>query len=886
MRIKHWFYTVPLRLRSLFRRSQVEQELDEEIRYHIERQIEEHISKGMTEEEARYAALRALGGVERRKEECRDTWRMRWIEILVQDLRYGLRMLLKSPGFIAVAVVSLGLGIGVNATIFSLFNAAFLKTLPVNNPEGLVYISQSMGVSSYLNYLDYCKGNKSFSGLAAYSSRPLTLTEQGLVQLANAEVVSGNCFSVLAIQPVMGRAFIEGEDDRLGAEPVVLISYTFWRRHFNSDPGLVGKQISLKENKVTVIGILPERFSGIELVMPADIWITIPAFAHVENDTSRINRGHGWLSMIGRVKPGVGIEQAQAEMEIVVNNVMQANSTDQSAPRKLVKVALSPVDQFNTAIFKGKDAPGIILILGAAFLVLLIASINIASLTLARTSARQKEIAIRLALGAGRRPLVAQLLVENIVLALLCGAVGLILSYWAGDLIRLFMPARFANIVPTVNIDLNVAAYTMGMSMVTGILFGLAPALRVSKPNLSQMLSGNIGLGREGRRGWNLRNLLIIFQVAVSFVMLITAGLFVRALEREKAVGATHNTGNLLLLPINSSDFRGTASLDQAFYRELGSRIGVIPGVQSASFSEGGTIGDDFTSAYLEGEDNGRDVSQKIVTHGYIQTMKIPVAHGRDFTERDDASSPNVIIVNETAARMFWPDQDPLGKSLRLGDPNGPLREVVGVVKDARYDPYRGEITPQVYAPLDQRFRPNLTLIVRASSDNPKLLIEPVRREIKAMNNDAPVFLDFQTQDELVSLLSLPIRAGSAFLWVLGALGLLVSTIGLYGLTAYAIIIRTREIGVRTALGAQRKDIVRPVIKEAAIISFVGIAVGLSAALAVTRLLSSLLYGISPTDPLTYVVGSVFFATVVILSFYIPARRSTKINPLDALRYE
>jgi predicted permease len=718
MRLKHWFYVIPLRLRSLFRRRQVEQELDEEFQYHIERQIEENIAKGMTPEEARHTAVRAMGGVERRKEECRDTWRVRWIELLAQDLRYGLRMLLKSPGFCAVAVVSLGLGIGVNAAIFSLFNAVFLKTLPVDNPEGLVYIFRNMGhaPASYQDYLDYCEENKLFSGLAAISHQPMAVTEQGQIQMVNAEVVSGNYFSVLAIQPVMGRAFIEGEDDRLGAEATVMISHALWRRRFNSDPGLIGKQISLKENKVTVIGILPERFTGKEPAMPADVWITIPVFARIENNTDRLNRGHGWLPMIGRLKPGVSIEQAQAEMQILVNNVIQTNSGNLSALQKSVKVTLSPVDQINPAKLK-TDASAMILILGAAFLLLLIACINIATLTLARASARQKEIAIRLALGAGRRRLVAQLLAENILLALFCGAVGLILSYWAGDLSRLFVPARFANFIPAMNIDLSVAAYTMGLSMVTGILFGLAPALRVSKPHLSQMLSGNIGFGREGRRGWNFRNFLIIFQVAVSFVMMITAGLFVRALEREKASDLTHNTGNLLLLPIPSRDFGDDNTLDQAFYRDLGSRIMAIPGVQSASFSHGGTIGDDFTSAYLEGADNAQGVSQKIVSHDYLQTMKFPVAPGRDFTERDDASSPNVIIVKETAARMFWPGQEPLGKLLRLGDSNGPLREVVGVAKDAQYNPYRIEIPPRVYAPLDQRFRPNLTLIVRATSD-------------------------------------------------------------------------------------------------------------------------------------------------------------------------
>lgn len=879
-----WWRELTFIVRRLIHRRHVERELDEEINAHLELEIEQNVASGMSPEEARYAASRSFGSVALAKEDSRDMWGLRSLEILLQDLRYGLRMLLKSPGFSAVSIVSLCLGIGVNATIFSLVNAAFLRTLPVDNPEGLVYISRGMGVSSYLDYLDYCEGNKSFSGLAAYSGRPVTLTEQGQVQYVNAEVVSGNYFSVLAIQPVMGRAFIEGEDDRSGAEPTVMISHAFWRRQFNSDPELIGKQISLKEKKVTVIGIVPARFPGIIPILQADIWITIPAFAHIENDTDRLNRGHNWLSMMGRLKTGGAIEQARAEMEIVVNNVMQANSSDRSMPLKLVKVDLWPVDQFNPAL--KKEAPGMILIMGAAFLVLLIACINIASLTLARTSARQKEIAIRLALGAGRRRLVVQLLAENIVLALFCGAVGLILSYWAGDLSRLFVPARFANAIPAMKIDLNVAAYTVALSMVTGILFGLAPALRVSEPNLSQMLSGNIGLGREGRRGWNLRNLLIIFQVAVSFVMLITAGLFVSALEREKAIGATHNTANLLLLEINSRDFGANASLDQAFYRDLGSRIGTIPGVQSAGISEKGPIEEDFTPAYLEGEDNGPWVSQKIVSHGYIQTMKIPVAHGRDFTERDDASSPNVIIVNETAARMFWPGKEPLGMLLRLGDSNGPLREVVGVVKDTLYNPYRSGIPPRVYAPLNQRFRPDLTLIVRASSDEPKLLIEPIRREIKSMNKDVPVFLDFQTHDELLSLLLTPIRAGSVLLWVFGALGLLVSTIGLYGLTAYAVVIRTREIGVRTALGAQRKDIIRLMVKEAAIISFIGIAVGLSLALAVTRLLSSLLYGISSTDPVTYAAVSVFVALVVVTAFYIPARRAAKINPLDALRYE
>jgi macrolide transport system ATP-binding/permease protein len=879
-----WWRELAFIVDRLIHRRRAERELDEEISVHRELEIEQNIASGMSPEEARNAANRSFGSVALSKELSRNAWGLRWLETLWQDLRYGLRMLSKSPGFCAVAVVSLGLGIGVNAAVFSLVNAAFLKTLPVDNPEGLVYVIQNRGSApaSYLNYRDYCELNRSFSRLAAYSSgRPIILTEQGQVQFVNTEVVSGNYFSVLGIQPVMGRAFIEGEDDRLGAEPTVMISHAFWRRRFNSDPELIGKQISLKDNKVTVIGIVPERFSSIMPPMPANIWVTITTFARIENDTSRINRGMNWLSMIGRLKPGVSIEQAQAEMEILVNNVRQANRTDTNSPHKLVKVTLSPVDQLNPA--KGKDAPSFILILGAAFLVLLIACINIASLTLARASSRQKEIAIRLALGAGRPRLVVQLLAENIVLALFCGAAGLILSYWVEDLSRSFVPARFANVIPALNIDLNVAAYTIGLSLVTGILFGLVPALRVSKPHLTQVLSGNIGLGREGRRGWNLRNLLIIFQVAVSFVMLIAAGLFVRAWEREKATGATLNTGNIL---ITSGDFGNKTNLDQLFYRDLGSRIAAIPGVQSASFSHNYPIDHDFTNSYREGEDNSQSVSQNMVSHGYLQTMKIPVVHGRDFTKRDDASSPNVIIVNETAARILWPGQEPLGKLLRIGGPDEPSREVVGVVKDVRYNPYGNDIRPQVFVPLEQRFRPNLTLIVRASSDNPKLLSEPIRREIKAMNNDAPLFLDFQTHDELVSLFLLPMRAGSILLSVFGAVVLLVSTIGLYGLTAYTVIIRTREIGIRAALGAQRKDIIRLMVKEAAIISFVGIAVGLAIALAVTRLLSSLLYGISSTDPLTYAAVSVFFALVVVSAFYIPARKATKINPLDALRYE
>jgi predicted permease len=880
-----WWRELAFILDRLIHRRRAERELDEEISVHRELEIEQNIASGMSPEEARNAANRSFGSVALSKELSRNAWGLRWLETMWQDLRYGLRMLSKSPGFCAVAVISLGLGIGVNTAIFSLVNAAFLKTLPVDNPEGLVYVSENMGSAptSYLNYRDYCELNRSFSGLAAYSfGRPVALTEQGQVQMVNAEVVSGNYFSVLAIQPAMGRAFIEGEDDRLGAEPTVMISHAFWKRRFNSDPGLIGKHISLKENKVTVIGIVPERFPGKEPAFPANIWITIPTFAQIENNTGRI-RGHSWLSMLGRLKPGVSIEQAQAEMEIVVNNVRQANRTDTNSPKKLVKVTLLPVDQFNPAKLKGKDAPGVILILGAAFLVLLIACINIASLTLARASARQKEIAIRLALGAGRRRLVVQLLAENIILALFCGSVGLILSYWASDLSRSFVPARFANFIPALNIDLNVTAYTIGLSLVTGILFGLVPALRVSKPHLTQVLSGNIGLGREGRRGWNLRNVLIIFQVAVSFVMLIAAGLFVRAWEREEATGATLNTGNIL---ITSGDFGNNTSLDQAFYRDLGSRIEAIPGVQSAIFSHKYPITDDFTNTYREGEDNIQWVSQNMVSHGYFQTMKIPVVHGRDFTKRDDASSPNVIIVNETAARILWPGQEPLGKLLRIGGTDEPSREVVGVVKDVRYKLYGKEIPPQVFVPLEQRFRPNLTLIVRASSDNPKLLIEPIRREIKSMNTGAPLFLDFQTHDELVSLFLLPMRAGSILLSIFGALVLLVSTIGLYGLTAYTVIIRTREIGIRTALGAQRKEIIRLMMKEAAIISFIGIALGLAIALAVTRLLSSLLYGISSTDTVTYAAVSIFVALVVVAAFYIPARRAAKINPLDALRYE
>jgi predicted permease len=891
-----WWRELAFILDRLFHRRRAERELDEEISVHRELEIEQNIASGMSPEEARNAANRTFGSVALSKELSRNAWGLRWLEMLWQDLRYGLRMLSKSPGFCAVSVVSLGLGIGVNAAVFSLLNAAFLKTLPVDNPEGLVYIFRNMGYApaSYPDYLDYCELNRSFSGLAACSRGEMALTEQGQVQMVSAEVVSGNYFSVLAIQPVMGRAFIEGEDDRLGAEATVMISHALWRLRFNSAPGLIGNQISLNEDKVTVIGILPERFPGKEPGRPVDIWITIPTFARIENEIERLNREHGWLPMIGRLKPDVSIEQAQAEMELLVNNVMQANSSDRSSPQQLVKVTLSPVDQPNPAKWVSGDMSVVILILGAAFLLLLIACINIATLTLARTSMRQKEMAIRLALGAGRRRLVAQLLAENIILALICGAAGLILSYWASDLSRSFVPPRYANLVPVISVDLKVAAYTIGISMVTGVLFGLVPALRVSKPHLMQMLSGNTGLGREGRRGWNLRNLLIVFQVAVSLVMLIASGLFVRAWDRERAIGATLNTGNILLLPITRDSSRDHSfeqvgynyGLDREFYRELESRIVAIPGVQSVSFSQGLPIGYGLTSVYLGGENNVRGVSEKMVSHGYLQTMKIPVVRGRRFTERDDASSPNVIIVNEAAARMFWPGQEPLGKLLRIGRSSEPSREVVGVVKDVRYNPYGNEIPPEVYAPLAQRFKPNLTLIVRSSTDNPKLLIEPIRREIKAMNNNRQAFLDFQTHDELMSLFLLPIRAGSILLSIFGALGLLVSTIGLYGLTAYAVIVRTREIGIRTALGAQRRDIVRLMVKEAAIISFIGIALGLAIALAVTRLLSSLLYGVSSADPVTYAVVSIFLAVVVVSAFYIPARRATKINPLDALRYE
>jgi len=818
------------------------------------------------------------------------------METLLKDLRYGIRSLLKQPGFAFVAVLSIALGIGVNTTIFSFVNATLFRPLPFPESDKLVRLWDGNS-ASYPDYVAYRDDSKVFSSLVAYAQRPLSLNVNGESERIFGEIVTGNYFDVLKVKPAIGRGFLQEEDRTPGTHPVVVLSNSLWQRQFNSDPAILGKGIKLNNYSFTVIGVMPEKFVGATLISPPDVWVPMMMEPIVDpGSRSLTSPDEGWLMMLGRLQPEVELPGAQAAVETIASRLHQARRERNSEPEQMERRIVAVAEARGLMVPPAGRVPAflaITIVMAVVALVLLVACANVANMLLARAVARRKEIAVRLALGAGRWRIIRQMLTESVLLSLIGGVGGLLLAGWSSNLLATFLPQSFPgnSIAPDVSLDARVFLYTFLLSTVTGVIFGLAPALQSSKPDVIATLKDQAVTFGRGRTRFTLRNLLVVTQVAISMLLLVSAGLFLRNLRNTQHPEPGFVTNNGLMMSFDLGLARYDKARGQIFEEQLLQRVRSLPQIQSASLAEFVPLTDagSLTPLYVEGEptpdrfDDDSLLSNNTVGLDYFRTMGIPFVKGRDFNSSDTASSPEVIIVNETLARRLSPDGNAVGKRIRM-DSQGDYLEVVGVVRDIKYRQLSEKPPFFGYLPLSQRYRSSMTLHVRTPSD-PVAAINQLRAEINALDSNLPL-TGVKTMQEHMRLPLAPAKLLALLSSTFGILALLLASIGLYGVMAYVVGSRTREIGIRMALGAQTSGVRRLVIVQGMRLALTGVAVGVVAALALTRVLSGVLYGVSATDPFTFAGVVVLLASVALLACLVPAWRATKVDPLVALRYE
>lgn len=818
------------------------------------------------------------------------------MENMLKDIRYGIRMLAKSPGFTAAAVLSLALGIGANTAIFSIISAFLFAPLPVEEPSRLVSIfttdvknSGNLPVSHY-NFLDYRDKGDGFTGILAYNFVAVNLNRgAGDTKQLFGEVVSGNYFDVLGVKPVYGRAFLPDEDKTPSTHPVVVLSYGCWQRDFGGDPSVVGQNISLNRRDFTVIGIAPKDFTGVTVGGATDFWVPMMMHNELQPDMAIFydNRRGLAFNLVGRLKPGVTLQGAQASLGTLASQLEQEYRADNEGRNvKLIPLLEARLDPGGD----GQLVKTSIILMSIVGTVLLIACANVTNLLLARATRRRREIAIRLAVGASRARLIRQLMTESLVLSLVGGGVGFLIAFWTKDIITALIPFGIGPNGGGASLDSRVLAFTFVISVVSGVLFGLAPALQASKPDLVPTLKGETGIP-AGKRGFriNLRKLLVVAQVALSLCALITAGLFVRSLQKAKEVNPGFVSDNVLLMGFNMGREGYNEAQARQFHRQLLERVQAIAGVRSATLARNRPFGGGFArSVFIEGQEpppGGRGVlvQTNVIGPGFFETLGVPLLKGRDFTDADGGDAPFVVIINETMANRFWPNQDAVGQRFKFfGDPN--YREVVGIARDSKVNSLTEQRRPYVYIPLLQEYSPQVTLEVRTISD-PKNMIAALRSEVQAIDPNISV-LNIETLNDRVGQSLQGERSQVSLLGAAGLLALLLASIGLYGVMAYSVAQRMRELGIRMALGASRKDVLALVLKQGVSLVSVGVVIGLGAAFAVTRVLESSLFGVSAVDPLTFAGASALLIVVALFATYFPARRATKIDPLIALRYE
>jgi putative ABC transport system permease protein len=874
----------------LFRRARTEKQIDAELRFHLDQQIADYIAAGMTPEEARRRARLEFGGLDQVKEQCRDVGAARFVETLIQDVRYGLRQLRRNPGFTAVAVITLALGIGANTAIFSVVNAVLLRPLPFQDSAHLVTIweaderdaSTIGGPASYPDFFDWEAHNEVFGQMASFRTHSFTLARTGQPIHLSGAIVSANLFSLLGVKPSLGRGFLPRENEP-GGNDAVILSHRLWQTQFGSDSGVLGHTIRLNDHSFAIIGVMPAGFEFPVQAEPAKLWVTmaVDAVGAPGNSPLTAQRGSHSLEVIGRLRKHVSIAQAQAALDTVARR-LEKQYPGSNYHRGAVKL----VPEFQQIL--GNARALLLVLVGAVGIVLLIACVNVGNLMLARAMTRRKEIAVRAALGAGRVRIIRQLLTESILLSAIAGGLGGPLAFMATKLFVSLSPGDIPRLNQT-GVDSHVLGFTLLVSFVTGVLFGLVPVIGASRPDLHESLKeGDRGLA-HAMLGERTRRSLVIAEVALAVVLLVGAGLLTQSLFGLLEVNPGFDPGKTLTFSLSLPDASYPSAKQVAFFSSLLPRIDALPGVTSVAAISPLPLSGDSRGANFEIEGQPLTIKEKpnanlrVITPDYFRTMRIPLLRGRVFSPEDRAKSRLVIIINETLARRFFGNENPIGQRIEV-PLNGIMRDVVGVVGDVKHESLATESGPEVYLPYAQWTSSYMTVVVR-TENNPRGIINATRKQVTLLDRDLPAF-DVRTLDQYVTQSVAQPRFSALLLSSFGILSLFLTAIGLYGVIGYTVAQRTHEIGIRMALGARKNDVFRMVIGQGLKLALLGLAIGITGALALTRFLSSLLYGVKPTDPLTFAVVSVILIAVALLACYIPARRAAKVDPMVALRHE
>jgi putative ABC transport system permease protein len=802
-----------------------------------------------------------------------------------QDLRYGARMLLKNPGFTLIAVLTLALGIGANTAIFSVINGVLLGSLPYPHPEQLAMVwcdNKRQGIpddiTSYPNFVDWRDRNKTFQGMAGVTDDTYNLTGRGEPEEIRAASVSPNFFQLLGVNPVRGRGFT-AEEEQPGRDRIAILSHSLWQRHFGGDPDILNKTILLSGEPNVVVGIMPPGFQFPE---KTELWKPL-----APDERMRGARSAFWLPIVGRFKPGVTRAQAQADLEVITTQIQQQFPDMAGYGVNVVPVLEQSVGFIRRALM---------ILFVAVLFVLLIACANVANLLLARAAVRQREVSIRAAMGAGRRRIVRQLMTESMLLAVLGGALGVLLAWWGLKLLIGLSPADIPRL-ENIRLDGRVLLFTMGLSLLTGLIFGLAPALQTSQLNLSETLKegGRTGGGGAGgRRAQRVRGAFIVAEVALTLALLVGAGLLVRSFLRLQQVDPGFRPDHLLTMRLSLSGSNyATGAQAVSFFERLQGRLAALPGVVSASATTGVMLPKLANSAGFTIEGRPRDPNEQglelpidTVQPNYFQTMGVQLLKGRTFTSQDTRESPRVTIVNETFAKRYFPDEDPIGKRFTFGRPGPNTRwiTIVGVVRDTKRQGVEKPIRIESWMPLAQRPSGSMELVLRTTGD-PLLLSNAVREAVWSIDRDLPI-PTIRTMEQVMSERVAQRRLNMLLLGLFALVALILAAVGIYGVMSYTVTQRTHEIGIRMALGAQSGDVIGMVLKQGIALTLAGVAFGLIATFMLTRLMASLLFGVSARDPVTFAAIAALLTGVALIACWIPARRATKVDPMIALRCE
>jgi predicted permease len=883
MRPKHWLYTIPLRLRSLFRRERTEAELDDELHEHLELTTAQYVAKGMPQEEAHRRARLELDGFEQTKERCRETRRVRVIETIAQDIRFAFRVLPKSSAFTLLAIFALALGVGASSVMFSAVDSILLRPLAYRDADRLVVIlNHGNGPIAPANFIDYRAQSKSFERMGAAEYWTPDLTNVDRPSKLWALHISSDILPLLGIQPMLGRVFVS-EEDQAGHEFEVVLSYALWQRQFGGDAGVLGRQMSLDGHSYTIVGVMPAEFKFAPFwATKAELWAPLTFGARTTS------RGGNSLRIFARLAPGVTLESARAELATITARLeQQYPGTNKDA--RIVPLKEKVVGNIRATLLTMQFA--------VAF-VLLIACANVAHMLLARGAARTGEVALRSALGAGCARLLQQFLTESLMLALAGGGLGLLFAAAGIRALVLFRPADIPR-VDGISLDWRVTLFTLGVSIATGIAFGVAPARKASRLDPVDALKEGGRTGESARKN-RTRSLLVITEFALALILLIGAGLMLRTLRALQSIDPGFDPHNLLTMIVSTaaSPVSGPERTE-AFYRETAERVRAIPGVVSAGFTNHLPLaGDQWGYPFwIEGQaipapGEEPDAAYRLALPGYFATMGMQLLRGRVIEERDTATTERVAVVNEYMAKRYWPNEDAIGKHFTMDDPAkaGPDKAkwitVVGVVKNAVRSDWAEPAEEEVFLPYSQNHGVGayLTLVVRTAGD-PGAAAQAIESAIWSVDRDVTIS-EVQPMEAVVTRANSQARFSAALLAAFATVALLMSAVGIYGVMAYAVARRRQEIGVRMALGASRGDVLSGILRQGMAMALAGAVLGIVGGLILSRLMGTLLYGVRPSDPLTFAGAAALLTIVALTACYVPARMATRVDPMTALRYE